>query len=60
MKVKKISGKPFKSKSKINTVKGIVSHPWLPGELGYTFEEDDSIVRISYCQEVLDLSVLNE
>lgn len=52
MKVRKISGKPFKSTLKVNTVKSEVDHPFLPGKRGYIFEEDDSVVRVSYCEEV--------
>jgi len=51
-KVIKLSGKPFKSGEKTATVKGVVDHPQLPGELAYTFDEDDSYVRASYCAAV--------
>jgi len=49
--VKKKSGKPFKSTFWINTVKGIVDHPYRPVHKGqvkkaYTFVEDDSCVSI--------------
>jgi hypothetical protein len=44
------SSKPFKSGRKINTVKGITDHPFLEGEKGFTFEEDDSIVLCAQCQ----------
>ena len=47
--VKKISGKPFKSCSKENTVKSIINHPILKDELAFTFMEDDSIVEIRKC-----------
>lgn len=51
MKVRKISGKPFKSGSKINTVKGETINPNtnLPA---FVFEEDDSIVDKKICVEV--------
>jgi len=52
MKVSKISGKPFKSTFKVNTVKAVVDHPNLPGKKAYTFEEDDSYVRVDQCEEV--------
>lgn len=54
-KVKKTSGggnkfepNPFKSKSKINTIKGVVINPYtnLPA---FTFEEDDSCVNCTSC-----------
>ena len=41
--VKKISGKPFKSTLKINTIKSIITHPQI-NRPAYTFFEDDSIV----------------
>lgn len=46
--VRKLSNKPFKSKSKINTVKGVVVHPQknIPA---FTFEEDDSYVACNIC-----------
>lgn len=43
MKVEKKSGKPFKSKLKVNTVKGTTINP-NTGKAAYTFIEDDSIV----------------
>lgn len=46
--VKKITGKPFKSTFKVNTVKGIKTHPTL-NILCYTFEEDDSYVSVQGC-----------
>ena len=47
-KVHKLSKKPFKSKSKINTVKGVVVHPQkdIPA---FTFVEDDSYVACNIC-----------
>lgn len=51
MRVRKYSGKPFKSGLKINTVKGEVDHPVLHIP-AYTFEEDDSIVEQRQCVEV--------
>jgi hypothetical protein len=54
-KVVKLSGKPFKSGQRINTVKEVVKHPYkndiVTGELvdAYTFYEDDSIVEASIC-----------
>lgn len=51
MKVIKISGKPFKSRLKTNTVKGIVINPNTNKE-AYTFLEDDSVVDIDKCAKV--------
>ncbi len=53
LKVKKPSGKPFKSGSKENTVKGVVMHPVLKNILAFTFEEDDSYVECRKCELVL-------
>ena len=53
--VKKLSGKPFKSTYKVNTVKSIVESPYKidkttgKGVLSYTFVEDDSIVSYKMC-----------
>ena len=41
--------KPFKSKNKVNTIKDVICHPILCGELAYTFEEDDSYVSCRHC-----------
>jgi hypothetical protein len=50
IRVKKPSGKPFKSGFKINTVTGVVVHPYHPKKLkGFTFVEDDSIVLCETC-----------
>jgi hypothetical protein len=46
--VKKVSGKPFKSKLKINTVKGFAVHP-ITLKISLTFIEDDSIVEAHKC-----------
>lgn len=46
--VAKISGKPFKSKLKINTVRGYLVHPITEREC-YIFEEDDSYVECKQC-----------
>lgn len=48
--VQKKSGKPFKSKLKINTIKGVVKHPVLKDENAFIFDEDDSIVSIYQCE----------
>jgi hypothetical protein len=48
--VRKPSKNPFKSGLKVNTVKGIIEHPQLPGKPAFTFEEDDSYVRCSACE----------
>lgn len=42
--VYKPSGKPFKSGEKVNTVTGVVEHPYTD-HLAFTFEEDDSAVE---------------
>jgi len=49
-KVVKISGKPFKSSYKANTVKDVVEHPL--GKPAFSFEEDDSIVEAWRCRLV--------
>lgn len=51
-KVRKKSGKPFKSTYKVNTVKGVIAHPIL-GREAYVFEEDDSYVSAELCELVL-------
>lgn len=56
-KVRKTSGKPFKSKLKENTVKDIGLHEILSQKKGYqvfcfVFEEDNSYVSCSSCQLV--------
>lgn len=48
MKVAKHSKKPFKSGSKINTVKTEVIHP-ITNRPAFTFYEDDSIVEQRMC-----------
>lgn len=56
-KVIKTSGKPFKSKSKINTVSALMIHTILFEKTGeiipcFTFEEDDSYVDCRSCELV--------
>lgn len=51
VRVKKISQKPFKSGSCVNTIKDIVTHKET-GLPGYSFIEDDSIVE---CRRVVAL-----
>jgi len=48
-KCSKISGKPFLSKSKINTIKGVIEHQEL-GVPAYIFEEDRSYVECKRCK----------
>lgn len=48
---KPLSGKPFKSGLKVNTVKGIVNHPVL-NIPAFTFVEDESYVECRRCEEV--------
>lgn len=55
-KVSKESGKPFKSTSKVNTVKGIVEHPVLKIP-AYTFIEDESVVECRQCIVVKQLDI---
>ncbi len=45
------SDKPFKSGFKVNTVKGIITHPILDIP-AYTFEEDDSYVECRRCEVI--------
>jgi len=52
-KVRKKSPHPFKSGSKINTVKGIIPHPQLPGKPAFTFVEDESYVACHVCRLVV-------
>lgn len=40
--------KPFKSGLKVNTVKGVIQHPFIDC-LAFTFEEDDSFVAVHIC-----------
>lgn len=46
--VYKISGKPFKSRLKINTIKGFLFDKRF-NKLAYTFNEDDSFVHCDKC-----------
>jgi len=48
-KVIKKSGKPFKSGSKCNTIKGIIDHPYRKDKKAFIFYEDDSCVSIENC-----------
>lgn len=43
--------KPFKSKNRINTIKGVINHPIL-NIPAYTFIEDDSYVECRRCEIV--------
>lgn len=45
--------KPFKSGEKVNTVKGLITHPFLEVP-AFTFEEDDSYVECRRCIRVQD------
>jgi hypothetical protein len=44
---KHLSGKPFKSRLKYNTVKGVINHPIL-NIPAYTFVEDESYVACKF------------
>lgn len=48
LKVKKISGKPFKSGLKFNTISGTGIHPKTK-RATFLFEEDDSYVECKQC-----------
>lgn len=58
-KVQKLSGKPFKSGFKVNTIKAFVVNPntYLPA---YLFEEDDSTVDMRTCEIIEDLEKVVE
>jgi len=48
--VRKTSVKPFKSKSKVNTVKAVVAHPHDPKHRpAFLFEEDDTLMSCHNC-----------
>ena len=46
---KEQNSKPFKSGFKINTIKGVITHPIL-NVPAYTFQEDDSYVECRRCK----------
>lgn len=47
--VVKISKKPFKSKSLIATVKGVITHP-ITNREAFVFNEDESYVECKKCK----------
>lgn len=49
--------KPFKSGSKVNTVKGIINHP-IVNAPAYTFEEDDTYMLCRHCYVIDDCEPL--
>lgn len=49
-KVVKLSGNPFKSTFKVNTVNGYTNNPYTD-KISYTFYEDDSSVECFRCEE---------
>lgn len=55
-KVVKKSHRPFKSNNKINTVTGVVVHPYKKDTLAYSFKEDLSFVSCDKCKEYYDKS----
>ena len=59
VKVRKRSGKPFKSGNKINTVKGEAINPYTE-KPGYIFYEDNSIVNQEICWKVSEPSFLDK
>ena len=50
--------KPFKSKNRVNTIKGVITHPEL-GIPAYVFEEDDSYVECRRCK-ILNYTEIKE
>jgi len=54
----KYKPKPFKSGLKINTIKGVITHKQLEGQMAYTFEEDDSYVECRRCEVIEKKSFL--
>lgn len=57
--VSKFSGKPFKSRLKFNTIKGVTCNPHT-GKTAFTFVEDDSIVDADMCQLRRKLAMMHE
>jgi len=53
-KVRKYSGKPFKSGNKINTVKAVTTSSHAPDRAALTFVEDDSVVEAFRCKPLGD------
>lgn len=51
-KVAKKSGKPFKCQERIITVKGVIDHPYRPGNPALVFAEDDSFCSAEQCKVV--------
>ncbi len=51
--------KPFKSGKKINTIKGVVEHPFLFSKkaLAFIFEEDDAIVACEGCRILPNIEI---
>lgn len=53
-KVKKKSGKPFKSMLKVNTVIGSVKNENDPNKKdAFIFKEDDSVVNVDMCEIIM-------
>ncbi len=53
-KVKKKSGKPFKSMLKINTAIGIAKNENDPNKKdAFIFKEDDSVVNVDMCEIIM-------
>jgi hypothetical protein len=50
--VAKVSGKPFKSSLKVNTIAGHITHP-ITGRSSYSFVEDDTVVEAKQCTHEL-------
>ncbi len=52
--VRKNSGKPFKSRKRVATVLGVIEHPELRGKPAFVFQEDDSHVACTQVHAVWD------
>jgi len=51
-KVKRTSGKPFRSGLMENTITDVCIHPAVISELAFTFAEDDSVISVNFCEVV--------
>lgn len=55
--VHKVSGKPFKSGEKVNTIKGVIKHPHV-NRYAFLFVEDDSYVECFRCEKESDFDLI--
>ena len=53
----KISGKPFKSGHKVNTVRDVTTNPQHENRPAFNFWEDDSVVDVTQCEEYQDINI---